>query len=181
MRLESEDANGTFQWKDETIRPGVGDHLFLFAYVPNDTDNYDYAGVALECEMDVRVNPKHLADESGTVASIPDQSYTGKAVTPTVTVRDSQTGKTLVPDVDYTVAYTNNVETGTASVVLTGRGNYTGAMEVTFRIVEAPQDAEKDDPADAERIEEAQQTAEKDVYKRQAQYNARRRRPLDED
>ena len=35
-------------------------------------------------------------------------------------------GLTLTKDVDYTVAYENNVDVGTANVIVTLKGNYSG-------------------------------------------------------
>ena len=58
------------------------------------------------------------------VASIPTQTYTGSAIEPVVTVKDGET--TLTPGTDYEVAYSNNVNAGTATVTITGKGNYSG-------------------------------------------------------
>ncbi|MEE1517753.1 MAG: C1 family peptidase, partial [Lachnospiraceae bacterium] len=68
-----------------------------------------------------------------TVSSIGNQTYIGSAITPTVTVKDGS--KTLVNGTDYTVSYSNNVNVGTATVTITGKGNYTGTKSVTFAIV----------------------------------------------
>ncbi|SEK25485.1 Leucine rich repeat-containing protein [Butyrivibrio sp. ob235] len=54
--------------------------------------------------------------------------YTGAAITPDVTI----TG--LTKDVDYTVAYTNNIEPGTATTTITGKGAYTGSFTLEFTI-----------------------------------------------
>ena len=70
-----------------------------------------------------------------TVATIANQVYTGSALTPAVTV--TVDGKTLVKDTDYTVAYANNTDAGTAQVTITGKGNYTGTKTVTFTIDKA--------------------------------------------
>ena len=67
------------------------------------------------------------------IQAIADQTYTGSAITPTVTVMDGET--TLVLNTDYTVAYSNNVETGTATVTVTGTGNYSGTATANFTIV----------------------------------------------
>ena len=67
------------------------------------------------------------------IQAIADQTYTGSAITPTVTVMDGET--TLVLNSDYTVAYSNNVETGTATVTVTGTGNYSGTATANFTIV----------------------------------------------
>ena len=67
------------------------------------------------------------------IQAIADQTYTGNAITPTVTVQDGEA--TLVLTTDYTVAYSNNVETGTATVTVTGTGNYSGTATANFTIV----------------------------------------------
>lgn len=68
------------------------------------------------------------------ISAIPDQTYTGKEITPAVTVKEGT--KTLTKDVDYTVAYSNNIKIGTATVTITGKGDYTGTASQTFKIVE---------------------------------------------
>lgn len=68
-----------------------------------------------------------------TVNTISDQQYTGNAITPNITVKNGS--KTLVKDTDYSVTYKNNTEPGTASVTITGIGNYTGTKTVNFNIV----------------------------------------------
>ena len=73
---------------------------------------------------------------SARVSAIPSQTYTGSAITPTVTV--TYDGATLTEGTDYTVAYSNNVSPGTATVTITGIGGYTGSTSVTFTIVEPP-------------------------------------------
>ena len=45
-------------------------------------------------------------------------------------------GKTLKKGTDYTVKYLNNTKVGTATVTVTGKGNYTGSVApLTFKIV----------------------------------------------
>lgn len=72
--------------------------------------------------------------EDASVSSIKNQTYTGKALTPAVTVKLD--GKTLEAGTDYTVAYKNNVKVGTATVTITGTGSYTGTLTTTFKIVQ---------------------------------------------
>ena len=67
------------------------------------------------------------------IQTIADQTYTGSAITPTVTVQDGSTVLTL--GTDYTVAYSNNVNTGTATVTVTGMGNYSGTATANFTIL----------------------------------------------
>ena len=62
-------------------------------------------------------------------------TYNGKAITPSVTVTCN--GKVLTNGTDYSVAYTNNINAGTARVTITGTGAYSGVKTVTFRIKRA--------------------------------------------
>ena len=76
------------------------------------------------------------ADLSGcTFAPIADVTYNTKAPTPEVTVAIS--GRTLEADKDYTVSYASNVNAGTATVTVTGKGNFTGSANTTFTIAKA--------------------------------------------
>ena len=69
---------------------------------------------------------------NATISAIPDQTYTGYAICPTLTVYSNNGG--LRENTDYTVSYTNNINIGTASVTITGIGGYTGTKTATFRI-----------------------------------------------
>lgn len=82
------------------------------------------------------LSAKTLASlSSATVSSIGAKAYTGKAITPAPTVKLS--GKTLKKGTDYTLKYQKNVKVGTASITITGKGNYTGTKKATFKIVKA--------------------------------------------
>ena len=59
-------------------------------------------------------------------------AYDGKAKKPGVTVKLS--GKTLKNGTDYTDSYSNNTKVGTATVKITGKGNYTGSVSKTYSI-----------------------------------------------
>ena len=59
-------------------------------------------------------------------------AYDGKAKKPGVTVKLN--GKTLKNGTDYTVSYSNNTKVGTATVKITGKGNYTGSVSKTYNI-----------------------------------------------
>ncbi len=58
--------------------------------------------------------------------------YDGKPKTPGVMVRDGSVA--LKQDTDYTVSYSNNIDPGTATVTVTGKGNYQGSLPQTFTI-----------------------------------------------
>ena len=61
--------------------------------------------------------------------------YTGKALTPTVTLKDGDTGA-VIPASEYTVSYSNNINIGTANIAIKDNpgGNYTVSLTTTFII-----------------------------------------------
>ena len=85
-------------------------------------------------ETTFKINAKTLP--SNPVLSVTSYTYDGKAKTPGVTVKDGT--KTLVNNTDYTVRYSNNTNVGTATVTVTGKGNYTGSKSTNFKINAAP-------------------------------------------
>lgn len=70
---------------------------------------------------------------SAVITAIPDQLYTGQDIRPAVTVTLNNVA--LRQYTDYDVSYSNNRNIGTATVTVTGRGNYAGTKTITFRIV----------------------------------------------
>jgi hypothetical protein len=75
------------------------------------------------------------------IAPINVQQYTGKPiyVIPTVSIRKvakngSETVIELVFSEDFTVAYKNNVDRGTAALIIKGIGKYAGEITTTFNI-----------------------------------------------
>jgi len=91
----------------------------------------NYADIA---KMTFTIAAKPLSGVS--VSFVPEQTYTGSAITPDFTVDDGS--KTLVKGTDYTVKYSNNVDIGRAKITISGKGNYMGTKTVTFRIVDYP-------------------------------------------
>jgi carbon monoxide dehydrogenase subunit G len=89
------------------------------------TGKGDYTGAA-KVSFDIRV-PMSMCK-----LTVKDQTYTGKALKPAVTVKYGSV--TLKKDTDYTVAYKNNVKPGKATVTVTGKGDYTGVAKATFFI-----------------------------------------------
>ena len=62
-------------------------------------------------------------------------TYTGKVITPALTVKDSK-GKVLKKDTDYTVKYSSGRKaTGKYTVTITFKGNYSGKKTLTFYIL----------------------------------------------
>jgi len=58
--------------------------------------------------------------------------YTGSKIeqNPTVTVGSA----TLTKGTDYEISYRNNIDAGTATMTITGKGSYCGSKQVTFKI-----------------------------------------------
>ncbi|MBC6680276.1 fibronectin type III domain-containing protein [Zhenpiania hominis] len=82
-------------------------------------------------EIEFTINPASLTNATITVAN---QTYTGSALKPAITVK---VGDNTVAAGDYTVAYSNNTNAGTATVTVTGKDNYTGTATKTFTIAKA--------------------------------------------
>lgn len=59
-------------------------------------------------------------------------TYSGSAAKPSVTVKHGTA--TLVKGTDYTVSYSNNTNVGTGKVTVTGIGEYSGTISLTFTI-----------------------------------------------
>ncbi len=91
------------------------------------------------------------------ITGIEDKVYTGSTLTQDVKVFVS--GKVLVKDVDYTVAYKNNIEVGTAKVIFTGIGNYTGTKTVTF-MIEKAESSEPEEPNDPQEPSDSEDPTE---------------------
>ncbi len=67
--------------------------------------------------------------------------YTGQEITPDIPVQIFVSGLgnvTLTKGVDYDITYQNNVNVGTATAVISGRGVYEGSVTKTFNILKAP-------------------------------------------
>ena len=69
------------------------------------------------------------------ITGLVDKTYTGEAITQTPVVKEN--GRELTEGKDYRVTYANNIEAGTATVVISGMGNYAGAKTATFEILQA--------------------------------------------
>ena len=76
---------------------------------------------------------KDLSIETAEITLNPTSyTYDGNEKKPTITV--VLNNKTLVNGIDYTVSYSNNKNAGTATVTVTGKGNYTGTKSINFTI-----------------------------------------------
>ena len=98
-----------------------------------DTDkikNYTIGNVTGE----LVVNPKSIAAPSVTINNPTDKTYTGSPCVQGVSVKDSEAELTFD---DISVTYENNINVGTATIIYTGKNNYTGEIRKNFKITEA--------------------------------------------
>lgn len=86
----------------------------------------------------ISANTMKVADPE-TGKAIAPQFYTGNEVRPVFIVQDAK-GNELTEDVHYTVSYANNVNVGSAQIIITGKGEYTGTKKITFSIKALPLD-----------------------------------------
>ena len=80
------------------------------------------------------VNPKSIAAPSVTINDPTDKTYTGSPCVQGVSVKDSDAKLTFD---DISVTYENNINVGTATIIYTGKNNYTGEIRKNFKITEA--------------------------------------------
>ncbi|MGN0046303.1 MAG: phosphodiester glycosidase family protein [Eggerthellaceae bacterium] len=107
-------------------------------YVKDTTVTVNGVKYAFNAEGNLKV--KKLSACS--IASLADMTYTGKALTPKVTVKDgsstlsSEKTSGKVQYNNYTVKYTDNTKIGTATVTITGNADrgYSGKVTMTFKI-----------------------------------------------
>ena len=99
-----------------------------------DTANTKWSDETTEAKtISWKINAKKLSGNV-TVSDVEDKTYTGSAITPEVEVKDTARNTVLTKNKDYTISYKNNVNAGTATITITGKGNYTGTVEKTFKI-----------------------------------------------
>lgn len=94
--------------------------------------------------VDAMVNTVSTHINKATVAPIEPQYATGEGVMPPVSLSIEAQGVSgtsvvkLTEGVDYTVSYAGNVEPGSAVVVISGIGDYTGLITTGFELMEPP-------------------------------------------
>ena len=160
-----------FEHTGEEIRPNVTvrvqDHLLTLDkdYTLEYRDNVEVGtaavvvtGIATSGYMGTVEHPFYIEPKTedtpalitikGTDVTIDGTSFpaTGEEIKPTVTV--TVEGKTLTAGEDYTLAYDNNIQPGTASVTVTGvaEKGYTGTVIIHFTIEAAETQPEETQP-----------------------------------
>ena len=123
-------ADGTVLKKDLHYTLAYGNNVKTGKAKITATGIEPYHGT-IEATFDIHL----VSIGAATVEAIPPQVFTGSAQAPSVKVKFE--GTQLVVGRDYFVAYTGNVDVGTAKLTLNGMGGYTGSKSVSFQIVRA--------------------------------------------
>jgi subtilisin family serine protease len=127
----------TVMMGDDTLTAGTD---FMVAYANNTNAGIATATVtginnyARSSTATFQIAPAPIA--SATITGIAARGYTGKARTQSPAVSyPLRTGTAaLAAGTDYALSYRNNVNPGTATVTITGVGNFTGSTSRTFAI-----------------------------------------------
>lgn len=131
---ETGEAFSYTNWNTGEPNNKGGNQRFIRMYPNGLWDDYEDDSYAFICEF------------GGSVFSINDATitlsqntyvYDGLTKTPSIVVKYK--GNVLKKDADYTVSYSNNVNAGTAKIVISGKGSYSGSVARTFKIEKAEQ------------------------------------------
>ena len=117
----------------KTDAPGVGSTVYVVAGEAANTFTFAMP----ESPYGAKVSAEFQACIPITAAMIqpnpiPDQDHTGSQIKPDIVVKDGET--TLIEGTDYTLEYGANVDPGEGTIIVTGKGKYTGTVTLTFTI-----------------------------------------------
>ena len=107
--------------------PGEGVGAYTISVVAGNNPNYQISAAKTGI---LTITAKSL--DQVVIGEIGPQSFTGTAIEPAVTVMDGDT--VLASGADYTVSYQNDTWPGTATITVTGKGNYQGTKTASFTI-----------------------------------------------
>lgn len=111
---------GTYEYNELT----AGNHVFKVVAKREDK-------VSNGVTIDVDIQGKDLTECSLNVEEV-TLAFNGKEQTVPFTVKDGDTQ--LEENVDFTVSYKNNIDAGTATLIVTGIGSYEGELTAEFQI-----------------------------------------------
>ena len=117
--------DGTTYAKSETAPTNAGSYTVTASF--KESNN----ATACTATANFTVHPKGLVADKFTLNQI-EFTYNGEAQKPTVSVAD---GSNLAEGTDYTVTYPEaSTNAGSYTVKVTGQGNYTGTVELSYKI-----------------------------------------------
>lgn len=105
--------------------------------VSDDTVVLEKSSHRLYAHWQTEVPVKKQIDKTTITLERDSYIYDGMEKKPSVSIRDGSV--VLFDEVDYTVSYIDNINVGTAKVVITGIGNYSGTIYKAFTIIEKRQ------------------------------------------
>lgn len=116
--LSSISSEGQYQIVVTGIGAYTGSVTSKFTVMPSDSRliNHDTINVTLVSENSALI-------------------YTGKAIKPEIRLTAKSSGEELKNGTDFTVVYADNVNAGTARMIIKGKGAYQGSMTVAFEIL----------------------------------------------
>lgn len=120
-------GTGSTSYNNSKVSPTDAGTYKVTYKVPDSNENYTG-----KMEYNFTIRPKMVtADMIGTIDT---QTYTGSAIMPQPVVKDLR--KELTSGKDFTFGYDKNTNAGvnTATLTITGQGNYTGTANKTFAI-----------------------------------------------
>lgn len=125
--------NGSFLWEYSNSM-SVGEaglnSSYSLRFVPNDKSNYN---TVREIPVDIQVDKKNIS--MVTISDTKTKTYTGEEQTQNLYLMDGEIK--LIKDKDYTLVYEDNVNAGTAKIIVKGVDNYTGEKTLEFKIEKA--------------------------------------------
>ena len=112
------------------------DLLKDFELTPVENEPNTYTFIMKRANAEVSANYRKLLTNAGiTIGDINAVTYNGLAQTPSVLIKDGT--KVLTQNIDYSVSYSDNVNSGQATATIIGNGNYAGQFEKNFTINKA--------------------------------------------
>lgn len=125
VKYEGTSANGT-NYSSSYAPKDAGTYKVTYKVADS---NENYTG---EVTYSFTISPKAVT--ANMIGAIADETYTGNDITPQPVVTDGNTILTSGADFDF--SYDENINAGenTATVTISGKGNYTGTASQTFTI-----------------------------------------------
>ena len=130
-----DDVQFTGKAKAEGTEAGTYKMNLAEAQFSNTNSNFKKVTFVVE-DGSLTINRESIDDQKRITVTKPENSkYNGEEHKNKPTVTDAETGKALVEDMDYTLAYSDDVtNAGTVTVTIKGIGNYSGTTTTNYQI-----------------------------------------------
>ena len=131
LPVETNEQDFTFESSDGSVA-SVGDMGMVEAVGPGEAIITLKHARGFEDTCHITVSAPRTDISQVSVSQIEGQTYTGSAIKPLMTL--SCNGATLMKGIDYTVSYKDNIQVGTAHIIISGIGAYKGSLDIPFTI-----------------------------------------------